>query len=201
VNVARVEEAPPVFEDYYETLQLSPRADSDAIDRMYRLLVKRYHPDNQDTGDPHKFAEVVEAYRTLSDPELRRVYDLHHGEHRAAPSMFEQVEVDSFDSDLRTFETILSLLYTSRRRDAGGGGLGVVQMERMLDRPAQHLEFHLWYLRAKGWIERLENGLLAITANGVDRVMHLDNVGIRRDRMIAQHSSVDRVTLKEHARR
>jgi curved DNA-binding protein CbpA len=195
-------EEPSVFEDYYETLQLSPRADQDTIDRVYRLLVKRYHPDNSETGDPHKFAEVVEAHRTLSDPDLRRVYDLHRSvQQRSNAAVFEPSESDSFDSDLRTFETILSLLYTARRRDPAAGGLGVMQMERMLDRPAQHLEFHLWYLRAKGWIERLENGLLAITANGVDRVMHLENVGLRRDRMIAAHSTVDRASIKEHAHR
>jgi hypothetical protein len=35
--------------------------------------------------------------------------------------------------------------------------------------PREHLEFHLWYLKAKGWIGRLENGMLAITVEGVDR--------------------------------
>jgi hypothetical protein len=31
------------------------------------------------------------------------------------------------------------------------------------------LEFHLWYLKAKGWIGRQENGTFAITVEGVDR--------------------------------
>jgi hypothetical protein len=31
------------------------------------------------------------------------------------------------------------------------------------------LSFHLWYLKAKGWIGRLENGTLAVTVEGVDR--------------------------------
>jgi hypothetical protein len=35
--------------------------------------------------------------------------------------------------------------------------------------PREHLGFHLWYLKAKGWIGRLENGTLAITVEGVDR--------------------------------
>ena len=52
-------------------------------------------------------------------------------------------------------------------------------------------------MRTKGWIERLENGLLAITADGVDRVMHLESAGIRRDRLIAEHSAVERVALKK----
>jgi hypothetical protein len=35
--------------------------------------------------------------------------------------------------------------------------------------PREHLEFHLWYLKEKGWIGRLENGTLAIPVEGVDR--------------------------------
>jgi hypothetical protein len=35
--------------------------------------------------------------------------------------------------------------------------------------PAEHLEFHLWYLKEKGWIKRTESGTLAITVEGVDR--------------------------------
>jgi hypothetical protein len=34
----------------------------------------------------------------------------------------------------------------------------------------EHLEFHLWYLKEKGWIRTLDNGQLAITVEGVDRV-------------------------------
>jgi curved DNA-binding protein len=60
-----------VFEDYYDLLQLSPNADQDTIDRVYRILVKRYHPDNQDTGNAEKFKQVVAAHRVLSDPDSR----------------------------------------------------------------------------------------------------------------------------------
>jgi hypothetical protein len=35
--------------------------------------------------------------------------------------------------------------------------------------PHEYLEFHLWYLKAKGWTGRLENGTLAIAVEGVDR--------------------------------
>jgi hypothetical protein len=42
--------------------------------------------------------------------------------------------------------------------------------------PREHPEFHLWHLKAKGWIGRLENGTLAIAVEGVDRA----NSGHRR---------------------
>jgi hypothetical protein len=31
------------------------------------------------------------------------------------------------------------------------------------------VEFHVWYLKEKGWIKRIESGTLAITLEGVDR--------------------------------
>ena len=83
------------------------------------------------------------------------------------------------------------MLYISRRRDAHRGGIGVIQLERLLGCPAQHLEFHIWYLLQKEWIERLDGGQLAITANGVDRVIAQDNLSLRRDRLLGQTTSTE----------
>src|SRR5436309_15520978 len=44
-------------------------------------------------------------------------------------------------------------------------------MQRLLGFPPQHLAFPLSYLRQKSSVERLENGLIAITAAGVDKVI------------------------------
>ena len=37
-------------EDHYEIMQLSPNADADTIQRVYRILAQRYHPDSAGTG-------------------------------------------------------------------------------------------------------------------------------------------------------
>ena len=71
------------FCDYYEALQLSPNADNETIDRVFRILAKRLHPDNKDTGNTEKFTVINEAYRHLSDPEKRAAYDVHYEEDRA----------------------------------------------------------------------------------------------------------------------
>ena len=39
---------------YYEDLQVSSNADIETIERVYRLLAKRYHPDNNGTGNAEK---------------------------------------------------------------------------------------------------------------------------------------------------
>ncbi|MGR9037200.1 MAG: DnaJ domain-containing protein, partial [Gammaproteobacteria bacterium] len=36
-----------VFVDYYEVLEISPNANSETIDRIFRYLAQRYHPDNR----------------------------------------------------------------------------------------------------------------------------------------------------------
>ena len=47
--------------DHYEVLQVSPRADRETIQRVFRYLAKRYHPDNRDSGDPDRFKQLLEA--------------------------------------------------------------------------------------------------------------------------------------------
>jgi curved DNA-binding protein CbpA len=179
------------FHDYYEVLQLSPNADSDTISRVYRILVKRYHPDNRDTGDDGKFNDIVQAYRVLSDPEKRAAYDVKYDEnHATVMKIFEEASTpDTFQDDRRIFEGILSLLYIARRRDPEHGGMGIIQLERLLGCPAEHLEFHIWYLAEKNWIARQNNGQFAITVSGIDRMIEDNALLLRRDRMIGQGST------------
>ena len=56
-------------------------------------------------------------------------------------------------------------------------------MEKLLEVPEKHLEFHIWYLKEKGWIQRAENGGFAITATGVDAVIGND-VRVKKDRLL-----------------
>jgi DnaJ-class molecular chaperone len=53
--------------DYYEDLQISPNADMEMIERVFRILAKRYHPDNNESGDTEKFNVLYNAYEVLSD--------------------------------------------------------------------------------------------------------------------------------------
>ena len=57
------------FVDHYEVLQVSQAADGETIERVYRLLAKRYHPDNSGSGDVDQFTAVQRSYDVLSHPE------------------------------------------------------------------------------------------------------------------------------------
>lgn len=177
------------FIDRYEVLQLSQNASLETIERVYRLLAKRYHPDNQETGDSGKFAEVHEAYAVLSNPERRAAYDVTYDQQRSLQwKVFDQGAYGSTrEQDKRVFQGILSLLYVARRRDPKNGGLGTIHLERMLGCPQEHLAFPLWYLRQRGLIETLDTGQLAITADGIDRLGEVE-AGLPNDRLLAETS-------------
>lgn len=179
------------FVDRYEILQLHPSASAETIERVYRLLAKRYHPDNQETGNADKFAAVLDAYQTLSDPAKRAAYDASYDDQRGQQwKIFDQQSANSErEQDRRVSHGILSLLYVARRRDPRRGGLGIVNIEKMLGCPQEHLEFPLWYLKQHGAIEVLDTGQYAITVKGIDELTTLDAVSpIAHDRLLPESS-------------
>ena len=179
------------FVDYYEILQLSPNATAETVERVFRILAKRYHPDNQETGSATQFDELHKAYEVLSNPVARAAYDVKYEENRALTwKIFKQEEAgDARADDRRLFHGLLSVLYIERRRNPSTGGLGVVTLERMLGCPRENLEFPLWYLKQKGWVERLESGYLAISADGIDK-LGSDDLSLPANRLIEQKSMV-----------
>ena len=177
------------FVDNYEILQVSQTADTETVERVYRLLAKRYHPDNAETGNASRFTQVHTAYKILSNPERRAEYDVAYDQDSTTQwKVFDQSTAgDDRDQDQRLFQGILSLLYIARRRDPESGGLGELRLERMLATPREHLAFPLWYLRKRQWIEKLDNGVLAITVEGVDQVGS-KALSLPADRLLAESS-------------
>jgi len=173
------------FVDYYEVLQLSPRADRDTIERVYRLLAKRYHPDNALTGDAHQFSLVQDAYDTVTDPERRAAYDLEYEDAKARPTkVFDQhASQHGREEDRRILHAVLSLLYIERRRRPDTGGLGAIMLERALSLNQEDLAFPIWYMKQRGWVEVLNTGQIAITVEGIDRLSEKD-LALRQDRLL-----------------
>lgn len=67
------------MKNYYEILEVNKKASKEVIEKAYKVLAKKYHPDHY-IGEKHIYAEqkmkeINEAYRVLSDDFLKEQYD------------------------------------------------------------------------------------------------------------------------------
>ncbi len=67
-------------ENYYDILEVNKNASPEIIEKAYKTLVKKYHPDLQENNLKNNYEEKIkkinEAYEILSNPEKRKNYDL-----------------------------------------------------------------------------------------------------------------------------
>lgn len=166
----------PNFVDYYEVLEISPNANSETIERMFRYLARDYHPDNLATADRDRFDLILEAHNALRDPVKRVQYDIEYRKHLGARTeLVEEVgDGAGVDRDQDIQNKLLAMLYAKRRRDSDDPGIGNAELQHLLGCPPEVLDFNLWYMREKRWLRPNQNGTLEITVEGVDRI-HNDN--------------------------
>jgi curved DNA-binding protein CbpA len=176
--------------DYYELLQISSNAEPETIHRVYRLLAQRFHPDNTETGNESRFRSLSEAYNILSDPERRARYDIVYTRQRQERwrlvSTGEQTDTD-FETEQIVRLTVLEVLCTRRRLDPESAGLSPLDLEKLIGRPREHLEFTIWYLVQKKFLARSDNSMLMITADGVDHLENNYRESLQRRRLNAQN--------------
>jgi curved DNA-binding protein CbpA len=159
------------FVDYYELLQISPKAETETIQRVYRMLAARYHPDNPTTGDMERFLELQRAIRILGDPQTRAEYDaqLEARQTQSLP-IFEMKEfVVGVEAEANRRLGVLGLLYKRRRAQPDKPSMSLLDLEALTSFPREHLEFTIWYLREKKFVRRDETSSdYMITSEGVD---------------------------------
>ena len=67
------------MKDYYEALEVSKNASKEIIEKAYKVLAKKYHPDLQKEDEKEKAKQkmqiINEAYEVLSDDTKRKEYD------------------------------------------------------------------------------------------------------------------------------
>jgi len=68
-----------MLKDYYRTLEVHREASGEVIDKAYKALTMKHHPDKNPGNGPEataRMTEIIEAYTILSDPGKRRMYDM-----------------------------------------------------------------------------------------------------------------------------
>jgi curved DNA-binding protein CbpA len=159
------------FVNYYDALKISPGASPETVERAFRELARRYHPDNRATGDRVRFDEILEAHNILRDSVKRTQYDakFQHCFESHSKSAEQATEGEDIGRDVEIQNKILEILYVRRRTNIRSPGIGNAELARLSNCPLEHMEFHIWYLKEKGWIKKGDDGLFAITIDGVDR--------------------------------
>lgn len=65
--------------DYYELLEISRHASKEVVEKAYKALIKKYHPDvapaDKKTEYEEKLKQINLAYETIIDDDKRREYD------------------------------------------------------------------------------------------------------------------------------
>ena len=65
--------------NYYDILQINQNASPEIIEKAYKTLAKKYHPDLQEENNKKEAEEILkeinEAYEILSNPEKKALYD------------------------------------------------------------------------------------------------------------------------------
>ena len=108
--------------NHYGVLELSPTAKPEEVRNAYYFLARRYHPDRLRSGTLHDlldqiesyFAQVTEAYNTLSDLTLRKAYD----EELASATKPQKAEQNTRELARQNYMLARSLIERGRFTDA-----------------------------------------------------------------------------------
>jgi len=171
--------------DFYEVLQVSDNAEPETINRVYRIFAQRYHPDNRETGNEARFREITEAYQVLSNPEKRARYDATNQQRKKDRWRVVAAGAESennFELEQVVRLTVLEALYTKRRVDPQNPGIYLLELEKMMGRPREHLEFTIWFLSQKKLINK-DDARMYLTAEGAEYLEESYRNNVQRKRL------------------
>lgn len=125
------------YKDYYATLGVSRDSSSDEIQKAYRKLARKYHPDvNPSPEAESRFKEITESYEVLKDKEKRRTYDRFGSQWKnysrgggGAGGGFEGFDFDGFNfsgggpgAGASGFSSFFEMLFNQGHGGRAGGG-------------------------------------------------------------------------------
>jgi curved DNA-binding protein CbpA len=152
---------PALEPDHHELLRAGMAGDTERMDRVYRTLAFRYHPDNGDSGDAEIFLRISETYRILSSSKPRPEREI---------AKQDGTDWQAALSGLKGKRAaVLGLLCQRRIADYRNAFVSPSELETVTGIPPDELGFVLWYLREKGAVTGSDSSPdYSISARGVD---------------------------------
>lgn len=93
--------------NYYEVLEVNLDASIDDINKSYKRLALKYHPDKYKLDEGERFKKINEAYQILKDPQQRMLYDALCKDDSFQKKGFQNIGFENIQS---FFQMILSLI-------------------------------------------------------------------------------------------
>lgn len=91
------------MKNYYQILEVSENASQEVIEKAYKVLARKYHPDTYPRDKIYwaesKFKEVTEAYEVLSNPKARQDYDIKIGLSTPNNSYNDTVQSNQYETN------------------------------------------------------------------------------------------------------
>jgi len=146
------------MKDYYSILELNQNASREMIERAYRVLVKRYHPDLQGNSImlEDKIRDINEAYKILSDPFLKQQYDeelLRDKEKNYGPELQEHDYARIYREQEREKYNAEQKEKENKPKTDNGTAMGIVNLiKMMLPRNLNFKNFKLKNLDSKAYL-------------------------------------------------
>ena len=119
------------YKDYYATLGVEKNASADDIQKAYRKLARKFHPDvNNAPGAEDRFKDITEAYEVLKDTEKRKTYDQYGSAWKQAgrpgqpPPGWQNVNFDFGQAGGSGFSSFFDMLFGGQGRGGGRGAGG-----------------------------------------------------------------------------
>lgn len=107
-------------EDYYKTLGITKGATDKDIQKAFRKLAHKYHPDSNKTKEAEeKFKKINEAYNVLKDPEKRKAYDQFGSQWESGGGYYSQ-DTSSWTGDDDILRSVFDSIF--RANSFGGSG-------------------------------------------------------------------------------
>jgi curved DNA-binding protein CbpA len=158
------------FQDHYVVLEIDPKSDSETIQRAYSRLAQKYQPNNTTTGSAEMFEAINAAYETLTDPELRGIFDKLKGvgQDDGGPKFSGADFFDALGRESVRRVAVLCVLYDRRLTKPNAPSLSMRHLEVIVEASAAELASALWYLKQRGLAASDDKSSLQITVDGMD---------------------------------